>query len=242
MNIISRFIWSERFEYADINKFAFKLGQAVRYYEFLLIIIDRYKKINNDFISLQEEEKKLLPAKPGINRVTPEEGQLMIESGRLTNLLHLEIESFYLFAKVFLDNIARFLFSYFGEARGVPQKSHNNLTKYKGQYFKDKGLVVPEGISESIVRLKNNICDYRDKEISHEMTLRRIHGTTWGASKETRIMGGILNPRINDKTSMTKELPQLMEDINIYIQQVIKLIESNRDKSRLELKDKTSQD
>jgi len=246
VNIISEFIWSESFKYADINEFGSKLQQALRYYDFLLIILVRYKEINDKFLSLQEEKRKLLPAKSGVTRMTPMDGRLLAESGRLTTILHLEIESFYQFAKVLLDNMARFLYVYFGQHFGkekrISLKSHDNLEKHHEIYLKTKGLVIPEGFSESVTLLKNSICDYRDDEISHEMTLRRTRGTAWGSSRATRIVGGIINPRLGDKTSVTEELPQLMEAINIYIKRVIELIESNRDKSRLKLKDKVNQE
>jgi len=130
MNILFDFVMAERFKYADVNVFAHKLGQALRYYDFLLIILDRYEEANGKMASLREETRKLLPTQTGIRRVTPEEVSLLGESSRLTTLLHLEIESFYLFAKVLLDNIARFLHVYFGEEQGIKGKSHNDLASH----------------------------------------------------------------------------------------------------------------
>jgi len=234
--MLFKFIMTERFQYADINVFAIDLGPALRYYDFLLIILSRYEEANKGMVAIHEEERKLTPAKAGITRVTPEQGRLMVESSRLTTLVHLEIESFYMFAKVFLDNVTRFLYVYFGQERGVGLKSHNDLAKHHEKYFKAKGLVIPEGLPESVTLLKESVCDYRDKEISHELSLRRIRATGWSGSGGARIVGGIVNPRKDDTAATSAELPQLMEAINAYIRQVITLIESNRSKSRLRLK------
>jgi len=234
--MLFEFIMTERFQYADINVFAYNLGPALRYYGFLSIILGRYETANKEMVAIHEEERKLMSTKTGITRVTPEQGRLMEESSRLTTLVHLEIESFYMFAKVFLDNVARFLYVYFGQARGVGLKSHNDLAKHHKKYFEAKDLVIPKGLPESITLLKESICDYRDKEISHELSLRRIRATGWSGSGGARIVGGITNPRKGDTTATSAELPQLMEAINSYIQQVIPLIESNRSKSRLTLK------
>ena len=237
MSILSEFIWKERFQYADINVLTFDLGQALRYYDFLLIILGRYEEANKKRLSIHGKERKLMPTESGVRRVTPEEGRLMQESSRLTTLVHLEIESFYLFAKVLLDNITRFLYVYFEQERGFGLKSHNDLAKHHEKYFKVKGLVISEGLSESVILLKERICDYRDKEISHELSLRRIKATAWGPSGDARIVGGIVRPRKGDTAATSAELPQLMEAINVYIRQVITLIESNRNKSRLRLKE-----
>ena len=237
MSILLEFIMKERFQYADINVFAFDLGQVLRYYDFLLIILGRYEETNKGRLAIHEEERKLMSTKAGITRVTPEQGRLMVESSRLTTLVHLEIESFYLFAKVFLDNVARFLYVYFGQERGVGLKSHNDLAKHHEKYFKAKGLVIPEGLPKSVTLLKERICKYRDKNISHEMSLRKIKATAWGASGDARIVDGIVNPQRGDTTATSAELPPLMEAIDVYIRQVITLIESNRNKSRLRLKE-----
>lgn len=245
MNILFDFIMTERFQYADINVFAENLGPALRYYEFLLFIIDRYEEANKGLAAVHEEERTLMPAKAGISRVTPEQGLLMVKSSELTTQLHLEIESFYLFAKILLDNVTRFLYVYFGLERGVGLKSHDALAKEHKKYFKAKGLVVPEGLSESIDLLKKNICDYRDKKISHELSIRTQKATAWSGSGGARIVVG--ETRKDDNTavvwrfaftfaSTSAELPQLMDKINAYIGQVKTLIELNRVKARFQLK------
>lgn len=237
MSMLFEFIMTERSQYADINVFAYNLGPALRYYGFLPIILGRYEEANKGVVAIHEEERKLTPTKAGITRVTPEQGRLMDESSRLTTLVHLEIESFYMFAKVFLDNVARFLYVYFGQERTVRLKSHNDLAKHLEKYLEAKDLVIPEGLPESVTFLKESICDYRDKEISHELSLRRIRATGWIGSGGARIVGGRINPRKGDTTATSAELPLLMEAINAYIRQVITLIESNRNKSRLQLKE-----
>ena len=84
---------TERFQYADINVFANNMEPALRYYDFLSIVLGRYEEVNKEIVAIHEEERNLMSAKAGISRVTPEQGRLMVESSRLTTLVHLEIES-----------------------------------------------------------------------------------------------------------------------------------------------------
>ena len=237
-NMLSGFINTERSQYVnkDNNKFAFALGQASRYYGFLLIILDRCEKVSRNMISIHEKSMKLMSTKTSEPvPVTVEQMRLMEESSRLMTLVHLEIESFYLFAKIFLDYVARFLHVYFGQARGVRLKSHHDLAVYHKKYCEVNSLAVPQGLTESIMLLKERICDYRDDVIAHEMNLRTIRGTAWGTPRDTIIAGATLYPREGDSRATSEALPQLMDAINIYIRQVITLIESNREKSRLRL-------
>jgi hypothetical protein len=238
MSILSEFIWKERFQYADVNKLAANLGQASDYCQYLLIILDRYGKESRDYISISEKIAGSMRSSGEPTRLSVEQAKLLEESSQLKTLVHLEIESFYLFAKIFLDMIARFLYMYFGQADKIKLKSHNDLADIYYEYFKVKQLTVPKKLPESIKSLKEIVCEYRDKEISHELSLRKIKSTAWGASKAPIITNGIFYPRPGDTFAKTEELPKLMEDVNKYVQLIIELVESNRIKSRFKLKEK----
>ena len=242
IDMLFGFIMSERFHYTDDdqNKFAIAFGPAVRYYGFMLIVLDRYQKVSKKMVSIFKNERKMMPAQTNTPvRMTVEQFRLMEESSRLTTLVHLEIESFYLFAKIFLDDVARFLYVHFGQVKqlkGAGLQSHDNLAKYHKRYCEMKSLDVAKGLSESIMFLKKRICDYRDKQIAHELSLRTLKGTAWSASGDARIAGGTINPRKGERGATSEDLRQLMDAINLYIRQVFTMIETNREKSRLKLR------
>jgi hypothetical protein len=242
MSILSEFINNERDKYItkDNNLFAISLGQALRYYDFLIIIADKYNKDGKKMISAFNKMMKLIRAQPsGPNLMTDEQIRLMEEENRLTTLVHLDIESFYMCAKVFLDKIALFIQNYFGTARGISLVSHHRLANGQERFRLAKDLAYPQGFSKSIIFLKEHICDYRDKQISHLYNQRIIRGTSLGDAQRTTILNTYLYPtEIDNKVQAqsSHELPELMRAIDIYIQHLITLIESNRAKTRFELK------
>jgi hypothetical protein len=61
--------------------------------------------------------------------VPPDIAALMSQSQGLTSDLHLEIESYYVFAKIILDDVARAIEYYFGPHRGLALDSHDGLAK-----------------------------------------------------------------------------------------------------------------
>ena len=93
MNILLAFISEERFQYADFNKLSSSLRQALDYYNFLLIILDRYKKASKKYFSIYEEHIKLIPRSGKPTPLTLEEVRLMKKLGQLTTLVQLEILS-----------------------------------------------------------------------------------------------------------------------------------------------------
>jgi hypothetical protein len=241
MNALSDFIISEREKYLDDygNLFAVSLSQVQRYYDFILIIADRCIKANHSMISNRQKMMGALSAYSS-EPLTDEQMDLFEEVQRITVLVHLEIESSYLFAKILIDKIALFLQNYFGQAHGISLVSHDKLTKYHKQYCAAKGLVYPDGFTESLQLLKNLVCDYRDKQISHLQNLRTIRATILNdTNSQAKIAEIRLYPNSNElnEQATSMELPELLSAINNYIQQVIAVIELNRVKTRFKLKE-----
>ena len=240
MSILGDFIVKEREHYAgnDNNYFAFSLGQSLRYYDFLLIIFDRYRKASEDMVSVHNKLIKPSLKQPGKKiPVTDTQMRIWVESLRLHTLVLLEIESFYIFAKIFLDKIALFIQNYFGPARGISLRSHDKLEKEYERFRLVKGLNYPQGFSQSIIFLKKNISDYRDKQISHMYSQKAFKGITWGVNKRMKITTGQLFPTSsNSKLLPSEDLALLLQAIDTYIQQLISLVESNRAKTVFALK------
>jgi hypothetical protein len=236
MSALSDFIGTERDRYMgeDNNRFAFSLGQVSRYYEFLLIIMERYQQASKELVNNTKEVMEISKKKKD-STLNEKERELFTRNVPLSNLLHLEIESFYLFSKILLDKIAHFLEDYFGKTHGMSLRSHDKLTKYFEKFTTVKGLTVPAKISETILVLKSYVSDYRDKEISHRNNPRSLMVTMFDGKGMTKIARTQFLPNEKDGQIESKELPELMAAIDEYILQVILIVSDNREKSRYKL-------
>ncbi|MCK6463201.1 MAG: hypothetical protein L6Q29_05300, partial [Candidatus Pacebacteria bacterium] len=209
------------------------LSQASRYYEFILIVANRHNEVSQKMI-LNHTKLMDLTSVNGNGVMSEEQVRIYNDGIHLTTLVHLEIESFYLFAKTLLDKLALFLQNYFGQARGISLISHDKLTKGYVEYGTAKGLTYPNGFSESLLFLKEHVCDYRDKQISHLQNPRSIKGTLFNASGQTRIVNTPLFPNQNELGMQveSKTLPELLHAIDTHIQLIILTVRENRDKTR----------
>ena len=79
------------------NVFAFSWSKVTRRQAFLDMIEQRYVAASAAYIDNSEASRKLV--KPGTHPVTPEQMALQRAGYELGMSLHLEIESYYLFAK-----------------------------------------------------------------------------------------------------------------------------------------------
>jgi hypothetical protein len=233
MTLLSDFISSERERFADDdnNKFAIGFSHISRYQLFLSVILQRYEEASRSFFENTNAMQATLL--PGTHKLIDAQVRLYEDGVRLNVLVHLEIESYYLFAKIYLDKVAHALEFYFGQGRGQSLDSHDQLVKNFAAYAEEKSLALPADFMCIAAALKKDISDYRDYEIAHEKSPRRLSGTVFDAEGRMQILGISLYPTDTDKQVESKVPHDLAKDLDAYIACVIELLETNRANTKL---------
>ena len=238
MKVLFDFIGSQRdrFEIQDSNVFAFSWSKITRRLAFLDIIERKYLEASEAVIANSEAYQSLIKA--GDHPVGPELAALREEGIGLSAELHLQIKSYYLFAKIVLDDVARAIEYYFGAARGLPLNSHDDLAKNLEQFATAKSLGVDAELTATIADLKHRISDVRDYKISHEKSPRTMTGTMWNRNRLARIAMTRLHPRATDPEQFETELlPALRQAIHDYLNRVINFVTNNEAKTALKTLD-----
>ena len=223
----------DRFETDDNNRFGMAFSKLTRHYQFLLIILARYKEASENFV--QNTKDLQASFKPGEHPVTQEQARLFDMGQILTTHLHLEIESFYLFSKILLDRIAHAIEFYFGQARKLPLDSHDDLVKHLEAYAADMSVTVSPEFKKAAEELKKDISDHRDYEIAHEKSPRTMFATVYDGKGSTSIASTKLYPKESDQQAQTQDLHALLKKIDGYLTLVTEFIRTNQDKTRLKL-------
>jgi hypothetical protein len=180
------------------------------------------------------------PAPEGTRELTADEFEQLQAHSRLAQSVHLEIESFYLFAKILLDKFALFVQDYFGKVEGCPLTSHDKLSKNIHGFAQAREIGLPDGLAEGCVWLKEHISDFRDKQISHMQNPRSMYVTMFNLDNPNARIG-ITNLYPNERELQrsqveSEELPSLLEQLYTYIDQICELVTSNRLRTRYQLK------
>jgi hypothetical protein len=242
MDSLTKFISTHRNRFVTDqgNIFVFSWGKVLRRGDFLKTIEARYIAASAAFVAnsqRQMEESKKLGSGPV--PVPPELAALMEAGQGLSAKVHLEIESYYLFAKIVLDDIARAIEYYFGKQRGLAIDSHDDLTKRIRQYAAAKGLTLSDDFVAAMEDLKKRVCDFRDQNIAHEKSPRTMQGTSWGPDGAARIMGNRIYPNEkeiqNSIQTQTDTPPQLATAIESYLDFVVDFLSANETKTTLRL-------
>jgi hypothetical protein len=170
---------------------------------------------------------------PGTHPVTDEHLKLLVEGADASRVVHLRIETFYLFAKILLDKLARLFPNYFGQGQGVRLRKHSQLKKALPKFAQEKGLTIPPTLTGRIDELSDRIAVYRDHSIVHAHDPRLHRSTAYDLETgEVSIATGTLPSRGGAGTGSKSETPTTLRTlIHSYVIELVDFLESNRDKA-----------
>jgi hypothetical protein len=114
--LFDAFVENERHRFTDKdgNLLGLSVYQIMRYYEFLTIILERHAETSKIYSNLHRQN--MANFSEGWRETTPDEMVVLEELFKYMSLVQLEVESFYLFAKILLDRTAHFVELFFGRA------------------------------------------------------------------------------------------------------------------------------
>jgi uncharacterized protein YfbU (UPF0304 family) len=242
---ISDFI-EARFRHPDtktLNILNSSLAAWLRYFRFLEVTRNRYAEISTAYVDavhrqLERTQKEVQQAGAGTSRpVTAEEWEEMQRTAELGIRLHLEIESFYIFANILLDRVASTFRFYFWKRSDW---NHRHVMDNLEKVCTEKPLRVPSKDLLAMPRkLGELIVQYRNKRIEHVEEPRLIFGTAWGPNKKAKILANILYPTQEEAEKMaqfqqsTGDLDEVLQMLDTYMVAILDLFEANAQKSIL---------
>ncbi|GEM_PF-5191334 len=208
-------------------------GQVNHYLRFLAMISDR-----NRGAVVEYEEAHLAMQSALRARHSDDSIDLRPFSERSQSAywnLHLDVESFYLFAKIMLSKVTLAIVTYFGQARGIKFKSHDELSKNLEQFALRKGLVLEPSFLKTAIQLKREVVDYRDKRIEHLLDSTSYKALNFGGTASTVVLltKGDQARESQQAPMQTLPITVLEESLCAYVELVLECLAANRDKCRL---------
>jgi len=205
------------------NELCHVVDPVIHYERSLRTVLARHRALLDEFASVSGAFTTFMQ-RPSPKTATAEEHAGLSRHGDTTALIHLDVETFYLFAKILLDRIAIALERWFGPVRKASIASHSKLTKNFATYAAAIPLEASSDVGGRLNELRKRVSDFRDYQIAHEQGRNTLRGTKWAAGQE---------PRIFVAPVESESLETLMEMIDAYIECVTTMIAINRGRSRL---------
>ena len=218
------------------------LAHCDRYLRFVRIVVDRYEAANAAYVDHSIRFKaKMREAAGGTGgsssrRLTEEESKEFLAKWTLGETLYLEIECFYLFAKILLDRVADVVCLYFGHQRPGKGSSHSRLINgafvhiCRSKSIDDRGLMAMlEDLHRRVVRHKTDV-------VEHLADPRWFPGIGFGGDHRVTVSMGLTAPNEGETefdTRETEDPAALLKEIEDYVVAVIDFLETNLEKSVL---------
>jgi hypothetical protein len=228
-NRLTDFIQTNRGRMPDKanNTFAMAFSQCSRYYYDLEIIQDRYHEASRDFMENTEVLRR------DCRRYD------YARSVDVSQRLHLEIESFYLFAKLFLDRVADAFAFFFDFRWGGRGSTHSKLAdKYDGKRAYHIYLPTLSGeLRQLIAELKQIVIEHKTDVIEHIQEAGMMHATTYTSDGKTRIMPNVIYGSADDvikyveQQSLTPD--EILQRLDTYVAVLLAFLEAHIDQSPL---------
>lgn len=230
-----------RFEIRHNNMFAKSFSEIERYFYFLQIIEGRHNKLVQEYANVFNQFQKTINKSPGSHEATIEQIKLDSEMTRFGNLIQLEIESFYQFAKILLDKAAMALEFYFGKDKDVEINRHRSLVEHKkGRrllkievYSKNKDLAISDTLLDKMKQIQDEISSFRDDYITHLQSPRVVRGM----SVDGKMLITKIYPKSEEESKLvvSKSFDELIVSVKRYVDLLVMFIKENQNKTTLEL-------
>jgi hypothetical protein len=232
----------ERFDERTANILVACGQQLTDLVGYLEIIADDYAAANDDYLDTYGRYEAMRQAtikRVGIvtspEQVPPEELELARKTDAAGQKLYLRVETFYLFAKILLDQLAAFIPYYFGPGRGVKLSKHSQLKAALPVLAEQKCISLPDSLTARIDELTRRISVYRDWNITHGHSPRTFQGMVIDlATGEAKVSTHRLYPRDAAETGQDSETPNtLLPLIENYMIELFAFVATNSDKTGL---------
>jgi hypothetical protein len=90
------------------------------------------------------------------------------EMADLLDIAHLDLETFYLFAKTVLDRVAQYVELYFGPEPKLPVRAHEKLYANFSEYATRRGIVVPDGFTQAVRDVQDMIFTHQPESATND--------------------------------------------------------------------------
>jgi hypothetical protein len=193
------------------------LGHVVRLLSLLHHTLTELDEATAAFLANVERQDQLESALGAVDTALFEEG------GRLSEVVHLRVETFYALMTVLLDDAARSIERYFGPIDGVRLAAHADVQANLAAFADRKGLQAPPpSLLARAERLTTEILSDRDRHVRFGPDSPIWTASTWSCSGDASISP---STRSDLESVRPRELLDLVED---YLAEVVRYLEVNR--------------
>ncbi len=207
-------------------------GHILRGYRYLELIHERhvptakhYKELLAKLISRMD------PAFEG-GQITYDDEMATMDAdmGDLLDVAHVDLETFYLFAKTVLERTAQYIELYFGSEPKLSVRSHDKLRANFSEFAERRGIVIPDNFNDAFAHVHDMVFTHQAESATNDARVAQSPSDLMIAHTDN-------TPGANGASSGVMRLSlttgQLLNVVDAYLRSVLELARANPNRAKM---------
>lgn len=207
-------------------------GHVVRGYRYLELIHERHVPTAKRYKELLAQLiAKMDPAFEG-GAITYDDEMAAMDGdmGDLLDVAHVDLETFYLFAKTVLERVAQYVELYFGSEPRLAVRSHEKLRAHFEEYVSRRGIVVPDGFAGALGHVHDMVFTHRADSATNDARVAQSPSDLMIAHTDDTAGPNGSPPGVM-RLSLTTG--QLLNVVDAYLREILELIRANPNRAKM---------
>jgi hypothetical protein len=207
-------------------------GHILRGYRYLELIHERHVPTAKRYKELLAQMiARMDPAFDG-GTITYDDDMASTDAdmGDLLDVAHVDLETFYLFAKTVLERTAQYVELYFGSEPKLSVRTHDKLRANFAEFALRRGVVIPDGFTDSFAHVHDMVFTHQAESATNDARVAQSPSDLMIAHTDN-------TPGANGASSGVMRLSlttgQLLNVVDAYLRAVLELIRANPNRAKL---------
>jgi hypothetical protein len=207
-------------------------GHIVRGYRYLELIharhvptAKRYKELLAQLIARMD------PAFDGGAIAYDDEMAAMDEEmGDLLDVAHVDLETFYMFAKIVLERVAQYVELYFGSEPKLSIRTHDKMRANFDEFRSRRGIIVPDGFKDAFTHVHDMVFTHQSESATNDARVAQSPSDLMIAHTDNKPGPNGAAPGVM-RLSLTTG--QLLNVVDAYLREALELIRANPNRAKM---------
>ena len=207
-------------------------GHVLRGYRYLELIHERHVPTAKHYKELLAQLiARMDPAFDG-GAITYDDEMATMDAdmGDLLDVAHVDLETFYLFAKTVLERVAQYIELYFGSEPKLSIRTHDKLRANFSEFAERRGIVVPDGFFDTFSHVHDMVFTHQSESATNDARVAQSPSDLMIAHTDNTPGPNGASPGVM-RLSLTTG--QLLNVVDAYLRTVLELVRANPNRAKM---------
>ncbi|HEY1727388.1 MAG TPA: hypothetical protein VGG22_03295 [Candidatus Baltobacteraceae bacterium] len=209
-----------------------QFGHILRGYRYLELVHERHVPTAKHYKELLAQLiARMDPAfEGGAITYDDEMATMDTDMADLLDVAHIDLETFYLFAKVVLERVAQYIELYFGSEPKLSVRSHDKLRANFSEFALRRGIVIPDGFNPTFAHVHDMVFTHQSESATNDSRVAQSPSDLMIAHTDNTPGS---NGSSNGVMRLSLTTGQLLNVVDAYLRATLELVRANPSRAKM---------